>query len=544
MNYDLIEVNTDRCTGCRDCVSVCPSPLANIVRTLDDGRKVITIDQDKCLACGECVRACKEGGRDYNDDTDRFFKDLGDRRIVIVVHPAVRAAFGIKWQAVLRWFKQNGADGIYDGAFGADICTWSYCRQMNDGSLKKTIAPICPAIERYMELYHPESMGSVAPIHSQYSSEAVYVRDFVKKNYAVAALSPCPAMKLEFEKTAHVEYNVTLKRLKDHFKATRTEFRNISYEGVRYDFDDMSQGLLGNLQSLPDGFAKCINVNSPNTVVLNTDGADRVYKELDEFLSTEGDARPDIFAGLSCKGGCPFGIGCWEDDDVSTLEFKYIYKQTEIDARARRKVGLNGTDKQFKLFEDRINPKSLVRKYEDIPEAPTKERLKEVRDDLAAFFKEKEAAAPDAKAPAPQAPAPAPAAVPAHGAHDPAVTQGAVVIKKTTDELITTIDSLRQDVATISASNKQITSMADIIHSMLTKIHGFCDSSDIIDAQTLPSITAALEKVQTALATLEANIADNGSTTEEADTAVAKLTEYSGRITESVNSMILAIVGK
>jgi uncharacterized protein YukE len=119
-----------------------------------------------------------------------------------------------------------------------------------------------------------------------------------------------------------------------------------------------------------------------------------------------------------------------------------------------------------------------------------------------------------------------------------------VVIKKTTDELITTIDSLRQDVATISASNKQITSMADIIHSMLTKIHGFCDSSDIIDAQTLPSITAALEKVQTALATLEANIADNGSTTEEADTAVAKLTEYSGRITESVNSMILAIVGK
>ena len=106
----LIETNYERCAGCRECVKACPSPLANYVKTLDDGRRVLDIDDSKCIACGECVRRCTHAARDYNDDTERFFKALGDRRMVIVAHPAIKAAFGKKWQAVLRWFKQNGAD--------------------------------------------------------------------------------------------------------------------------------------------------------------------------------------------------------------------------------------------------------------------------------------------------------------------------------------------------------------------------------------------------------------------------------------------------
>lgn len=90
---NLIEVINDRCVGCSACVRVCPSPEANIVKITEDGRTVVEINNDKCIACGECIKACKTRARDYNDDTERFFKDLKDRKIMIIAHPAIKTAF-------------------------------------------------------------------------------------------------------------------------------------------------------------------------------------------------------------------------------------------------------------------------------------------------------------------------------------------------------------------------------------------------------------------------------------------------------------------
>ena len=295
---NLIEVINDRCVGCSACVRVCPSPEANIVKITEDGRTVVEINNDKCIACGECIKACKTRARDYNDDTERFFKDLKDRKIMIIAHPAIKTAFPGTWQAVLKWFKQNGADSIYDGAYGADICTWAYIRAIEQGNAKNVVSQHCPAIVKYMELYHPDETRDLSPVHSPISCEAVYIRDYIKKNYAVAVLSPCPAMKLEFEATGHAEYNITFKRLKEYFRRKKIDFNKAVGSDLHYDFDDQVQGCMGGIFPAPGGLKYNLSINMPNITAISSDGAGVVYKELDTYAKLPPHRYPQVFEVL------------------------------------------------------------------------------------------------------------------------------------------------------------------------------------------------------------------------------------------------------
>lgn len=48
----MVKVDSDECTGCENCVSVCPVEAISMV----DGKAVI--DQDKCTQCGVCIGEC------------------------------------------------------------------------------------------------------------------------------------------------------------------------------------------------------------------------------------------------------------------------------------------------------------------------------------------------------------------------------------------------------------------------------------------------------------------------------------------------------
>lgn len=48
----LYAVGTEKCIGCRKCLSVCPQDAI----TLTDGKAVI--DKRKCIGCGRCLRVC------------------------------------------------------------------------------------------------------------------------------------------------------------------------------------------------------------------------------------------------------------------------------------------------------------------------------------------------------------------------------------------------------------------------------------------------------------------------------------------------------
>jgi len=47
-----IKVDTPKCVGCGDCMSVCPVNAITII----DGKAVI--DTDKCIKCEICIKTC------------------------------------------------------------------------------------------------------------------------------------------------------------------------------------------------------------------------------------------------------------------------------------------------------------------------------------------------------------------------------------------------------------------------------------------------------------------------------------------------------
>lgn len=583
---DLIEVIAERCVGCNTCIRVCPSPEANIVKVLESGKTITEINADKCIACGECVKACKARARDYDDDTEKFFKDLKDRKILVIAHPAIKTAFPGTWQAVLKWFKQNGADGVYDGAYGADICTWAYARAIEQGNSKNVLSQHCPAIVRYMQLYHPDQVRDLSPVHSPISCEAVYIRDYIKKNYVVAALTPCPAMKLEFMETGHVEYNITFKRLKEYFRRKKVDFsKNKALEGDQhYDFDDQVQGCMGGIFPSPGGLRYNLTINMPSIIAVNADGAQTVYKELDAFAELPPHRHPDVFEALSCAGGCGCGCGVGPEDDQTIIDIRNIWREVEIDARSRRKVAMNGTDKQFKVFDDRINPKSLMRNYTPGSKpsaAPSDKELEPIFEQMGktddydkkidcmacgydscrqmaeavyagrnipqscircanAGVSGTAGAAGASVAGAEAAAAP----VQQIYADNSQAAEMAEKVSSFATNLLADIENIYASLYNIDNANQQSASMSGIVEDILAKVVGFCSASESIDADNLPLLVSTLAKLQTAVSSLNSNVNECAVGSATIREAMQEVADATTELNVMANDMVSALSDK
>jgi NAD-dependent dihydropyrimidine dehydrogenase PreA subunit len=50
-----IEIDTEKCIGCGDCVDICPAEVLE----LQDGKSV-PINIEDCIDCGSCVAVCEQ----------------------------------------------------------------------------------------------------------------------------------------------------------------------------------------------------------------------------------------------------------------------------------------------------------------------------------------------------------------------------------------------------------------------------------------------------------------------------------------------------
>jgi NAD-dependent dihydropyrimidine dehydrogenase PreA subunit len=56
LNGQTLFLDSDRCTGCRECIEVCP----HAVFAMSEGKARI-VDRESCMECGACMKNCEAG---------------------------------------------------------------------------------------------------------------------------------------------------------------------------------------------------------------------------------------------------------------------------------------------------------------------------------------------------------------------------------------------------------------------------------------------------------------------------------------------------
>ena len=361
---ELVIVRPEKCIGCNACIRYCKAPEANITHTTEDGRDVITVDPTKCIACGECVRECVHDARDYVDDTNEAMRNLGTQQMIVIVAPAIKSVFRNNWKNVLNWFRSQGCL-IYDVSFGADICTWAHMRAIKDHRVGNIITQPCAAIVKYIELYKPELLKNLSPIHSPMLCEVVYIKKYLRRDAPILALSPCIAKKNEFVETGLVEYNVTYQKLKEWFQKNGVQIQNDYDDSFDYKFDG-EQGQLGSIYPRIGGLRDNIWAHDPNISVMTAEGVQKVYRELDNYANLPEYKQPEVFDVLSCEYGCCSGAGTGvkKPDGFSITE---VMRKAEKDFKKKIKTTggffRGAEDKRFKAFDDTLDVDDFMRTY-------------------------------------------------------------------------------------------------------------------------------------------------------------------------------------
>ncbi len=323
LNKGLVYTN-DACVGCNRCISVCPVLQANHA-IMDGARNVVQVDGDACVHCGACMDICQHKARSFDDDTDRFFADLGKgEKISVLIAPAFIANYPDKYREVLGYLKRIGVNHLISISFGADITTWAYLNWITKNNLEGGISQPCPAIVDYIEHYVPDLVEKLVPIHSPMMCGAIYARKYMNISDKFAFISPCIAKKSEMSRpqnAGYIEYNVTFEHLMKKLGGMDLSAFNT--------FDEIEYGL-GSVYPQPGGLRENVeHFLGRDVMVRQIEGEKHAYQFLQAYVDRvrEGKKLPFMVDALNCGGGCIYGTATNPENELNDDMLFEIHNQ-------------------------------------------------------------------------------------------------------------------------------------------------------------------------------------------------------------------------
>lgn len=302
----MILVEASKCTGCNACIRTCPVTNANRY----DG-SIVHINTDACIQCGECVKHCDHGARYYSDDLDvpALLDLLKHKKVSLIVAPSIKTALDGKWRHVLQYLCNQGAKNVYDVSFGADICTYMHVAYMKANPSAKIISQPCAAIVNYVEKHKPELIPRLSPVQSPMLCTAIYAKKYLGDNNIMVGVSPCIAKSDEFKNTGVISYNITFKKLNEYFSSNKVVLPTGRSE---FEFTKI-RGYDGAFYPIPGGLKDCLHELAPDLDVATSEGVQKVYGDLDDYLKASASDLPSVYDVLSCEFGCNSGAGAKEN---------------------------------------------------------------------------------------------------------------------------------------------------------------------------------------------------------------------------------------
>ena len=301
----VVAVDEQACVNCHKCISVCPVKLCN-----DASGDHVRVNADLCIGCGRCLTACTHGARHGVDDSAKFFQDAGHNRpMVAVVAPSAASNFSEQYLRLNGWLISQGVEAVFDVSFGAELAAKSCAEHLRREIPDFAIAPPCPAIVTYLQIYQPELLPYLVPA----DSPIVHTIKMISQNYPeyrrhrIVAITPCFAKKREIDETGLGAHNVTFESLAWHFEDNSVDLND--YPEIPFLGPAAGEATL---LPLPSGLAATMQQWIPDLAEMTrtVQGTGQVYEYLTTLPQVIRDCQqntPLLIDCLSCDYGCSLG---------------------------------------------------------------------------------------------------------------------------------------------------------------------------------------------------------------------------------------------
>ncbi len=186
------------CTGCSQCVRVCPTKTIRI-----RNNKAVFFDE-LCIGCGECTRVCPEGA--VSSSISVIEPCMKDKLNVVIVSPVLYAQFpGVMPSDVLIGLNEMGFDHAIDLSYYLEMFQYAVDEfvlenRKSNNAPWPLISPICPVVIRLIVLNYPNLLDHILPLRRPVSLLGDEIREKLshehgvdKKDIIIYHITPCHA---------------------------------------------------------------------------------------------------------------------------------------------------------------------------------------------------------------------------------------------------------------------------------------------------------------------------------------------------------------
>jgi two-component system NtrC family sensor kinase len=338
---------------------------------------------ERCISCGHCVTVCSQNAKTTKSDVNYVLDEvLPNGNVVALMAPSFPASFTEDYSKVPAALKELGFDKVCEAAFGADMVSPQYLKEIEKNGKKTIISSACPAVYNYIEMYFTELVPNLAKIVSPMIAMGRYIKENFGKDTKVVFIGPCIAKKSEYkdeEVDGAIDAVLTFAELKDMFSLRKIELANLKDSNF-----DPPLGLMGKSFPLAGGLIKTADI--PDDIlekeVIVVEGRAEVEEILNELV--EGKINAKFIDILFCQG-------CIKGPAIDS-NLNYYSRREKVINYINEKI--KASDKQVwksNLYNSRNV--DLSREFTDRNmrmETPTEEKIIEILAETNKFTKQDE----------------------------------------------------------------------------------------------------------------------------------------------------------
>lgn len=366
MNDGIVSTIFDKCKRCYSCIRECPAKAIKVI----NGQAAVL--PERCIACGHCVKVCSQNGKRISSDIELVFDNLIPHEITAaVVAPSFAAAFPDDYLKIPTALRLLGFNYVVETAFGADLISELYQKQVISEEKTTIISSSCPAVVNYIEKYHGPLVPHLAKIVSPMIAIGKYLKADISKDLKVVFIGPCVAKKEEASEDEEVQGVIDAVLMFSELRKVLRE-RNIVLSELEEGEFDPPHAYMGKSYPLAGGLLKTAEISGDilEKEIIVVEGKKKVIEIIDELVDNKINAK---FVDILFCEGCISGPAI--DNDLN-----YYSKREKVIKYIEQKV--HSIDKQIwksNLYNSR--ELDLTRTFHEKNQRkplPSEERIKEI----------------------------------------------------------------------------------------------------------------------------------------------------------------------